>query len=217
MADELVERFAKLDTTCVSDAMDRLGVPCGLQGIRPVNEGAVMCGRAFTVHYIPCGVQGGTVGDFLDDVEAGQVIVIDNAGRGYCTVWGDIMSATAQMKGVAGTLIDGVCRDVPTIRELQYPVYSKGAYMVTGKDRVTVDAVNVPVSVSGVAVCPGDIVLADDSGAVVVPAAVAERAAEIAEGISAVESAIVEAVRSGMKLADARQKFGYHTLQTKQD
>lgn len=215
MADEMVERFSKLDTTCVSDAMDKLGVPCGLHGVKAVNAGTPVCGRAFTVHYVPCGVVGGTVGDFLDDVEPGQVIVIDNAGRDWCTVWGDIMSVTAQQMDVAGTIIDGVCRDLPTIYETRYPVYSKGSYMVTGKDRVTVDAVNVPVAISDVRVWPGDIVLADDTGVVVVPSSMAAQVAEIAEGISTTEAAIVEAVRGGMKLADARAKYGYHTLQTK--
>ncbi|MBO4365163.1 MAG: RraA family protein [Eggerthellaceae bacterium] len=212
----LIERFWKLDTTCVSDAMDKLGITCGLLGVKAVNAGTPICGRAFTVHYVPCGVQAGTVGDFLDDVEPGQVIVIDNAGRDWCTVWGDIMSVTAQQIGVAGTVIDGVCRDLPTIFKTRYPVYSKGSFMVTGKDRVTVDAVNVPVAVSGVRVCPDDIVLGDDTGVVVVPTEMAEEVVSIAESIAAVESSIVEAVRSGMRLEDARATYGYHTLQTRE-
>ena len=63
--------------------------------------------------YTPCGEVKGTVGDFLDDVEPGQVIVIDNGGRDYCTVWGDIMAVTAKAMGIEGTVIDGVCRDIP--------------------------------------------------------------------------------------------------------
>ena len=82
------------------------------------------------------------MGDFLDDVEPGQVVVIDNGGRDWCTVWGDIMSLDANLKGVSGTIIDGVCRDLPAIERIGYPIYSKGVYMVTGKDRVYVDAVD---------------------------------------------------------------------------
>ncbi len=131
----IIERYKKLDTTSVSDAVDKLGLgPCGLLHVRSVIPGTMICGQAFTVHYTPCGQVAGTVGDFLDDVEPGQVVVIDNAGRDYCTVWGDIMSATAQLKKVAGTVIDGVCRDVPAIRKMAYPVFSVGCYMVTGKD-----------------------------------------------------------------------------------
>jgi regulator of RNase E activity RraA len=212
----IIERFKKLDTTSVSDAVDKLGLgPCGLLGITPVIQGTMICGQAFTVHYAPCGQVAGTVGDFLDDVEPGQVVVIDNSGRTYATVWGDIMAACAKNKKVAGSVIDGVCRDVPAVRKIGYPIFSKGCYMVTGKDRVYVDAVEVPVAVSGMQVKPGDIVMADDSGAIVVPLEKALEVLDTAESISRVEEKIVELVLSGVPLKEARQKTGYHTLQTK--
>ncbi len=215
LAPSLIERFKKLDTTSVSDACDKAGLPaCGLLHIRPVVPGTTLCGQAFTVHYVPCGATSGTVGDFLDDVEPGEVVVIDNAGRDYCTVWGDIMAIAAQVKGIAGTLIDGVCRDIPAIAKIRYPIFSKGCYMVTGKDRVYVDAVNVPVSVSGVQICPGDIIMADDTGAICVPAGKAVEVLEIAEAIAATEIQIEEMVRSGIPLKEARKRTGYHTLQT---
>ena len=75
--------------------MDKIGIPCGLLGIHAVVPGKHICGRAFTVHYVPNGVVKGNVGDFLDDVQPGQVVVIDNGGRLYCTVWGDIMTFVA--------------------------------------------------------------------------------------------------------------------------
>ncbi len=213
---DVMARFRKLDTTAVSDAVDKLGLgPCGLLGITPVIQGTMICGQAFTVHYTPCGQVAGTVGDFLDDVEEGQVVVIDNSGRTYATIWGDIMSAVAKKNKVAGTLADGVCRDVPAIRKMGYPVFSKGCYMVTGKDRVYVDAVEVPVSISGMQVKPGDIIMADDSGAIVVAIEKAMEVLEVAEGISKVEEKIVELVLSGMALKEARERTGYHTLQTK--
>ena len=118
----LIEELKKMDTASISDAMDKLGVPCGLLGIQAVIPGHKICGEAFTVHYVPCSMVKGTVGDFLDDVQPGQVVVIDNAGRDYCTVWGDIMTYTAKTKGVEGTLIDGVCRDVHGIKELGYGI-----------------------------------------------------------------------------------------------
>lgn len=213
--DNLVERLKKLDVANVSDALDKLGVPCGLLGIHPVVPGKKMCGRAFTVHYVPNGVVKGNVGDFLDDVKPGEVIVIDNGGREYCTVWGDIMTYVATKKGIAGTLIDGVCRDVPGIKANDYAIFTKNVYMVTGKDRVTVDYVNRPVAVSGVQVCPGDIILADDTGAICIPAALAEKALEIAENIEVAEQAIIGEVNKGLSLKEAREKLGYHKLQTK--
>lgn len=213
--DEIINHFRGLDTACVSDALDRFGVQAGLYGIKPVVPGYPICGRAFTVHYVPCGINKGTVGDFLDDVKPGEVIVIDNSGREYCTVWGDIMTVVASKNGVAGTVIDGVCRDVPEIRKIAYPIYSKGYYMVTGKDRVEVDGVNIPVSISGVQVKQGDIILADDSGAVVVPHEVEDRVLAYATEVAESERRILEEVGKGLSLRESREKMRYHHLQSK--
>ncbi len=212
---ELIAAIKKMDTASISDAMDKLGIPCGLLGVQAVVEGNKICGEAFTVHYIPCGVEKGTVGDFIDDVKPGQVVVIDNGGRTYCTVWGDIMTFTAKTKGIEGTVIDGVCRDVNGIKELGYGIYTKGKYMVTGKERVTVDAVNIPVAVSGVQVRPDDIILGDDSGVLVIPKERAEEVLKLAQHIEEVEQQIIAEVKKGSSLKDARKKLGYHTLQSK--
>ena len=211
--EQIIERLGRLDVASVSDAMDKIGIPCGLLGIHAVVPGKHICGRAFTVHYVPNGVVKGNVGDFLDDVQPGQVVVIDNSGRLYCTVWGDIMTFVATRKGIAGTVIDGVCRDIPGILENDYPIFTKSTYMVTGKDRVTVDYVNKPVAISGVQVCPNDIILADDTGAVCIPDAVAEKVADIAESIEKTEQAIIAEVKNGSTLKEARAKLGYHHLQ----
>lgn len=216
LSPSLIEQFKKLDTPSITDAMDRLGLTGGLLGIKPVVKGARMCGQAFTVHYTACGQVHGTVGDFLDDVEPGEVVVIDNGGRLHCTVWGDIMSYYASARGISGTVIDGVCRDIPTIYELEYPIYTKGTYMVTGKDRVYVDAVNVPVSVSNVQVLPGDLIVADDSGAVAVPFARAEEVLKAAMEIEEKEQFIRDQLKKGSSLKKARELSGYHSLQTRQ-
>lgn len=161
LAKEIIEEYKKMDTSSITDALDKQGIAGGLLGVKAVVEGTTLCGQAFTVHYVPCGQVKGTVGDFLDDVAAGDVVVIDNSGRDYCTVWGDIMSQVAKAGNVAGTVIDGVCRDVKIVRDIKYPIFSKGIYIMTGKDRVEVDAVNIPIGVSGVKVCTGDLILAD--------------------------------------------------------
>ncbi|HWQ78431.1 MAG TPA: RraA family protein [Anaerovoracaceae bacterium] len=212
--DELIQKLKELDVCCVSDAMDRLGIPCGLEGIKAVVSGSVICGRAFTVHYIPCGTVKGTVGDFLDDVKPGEVVVIDNAGRANFTVWGDLMSISASKRGLGGTVIDGVCRDIPMIKKLNYNIFTKGHYMVTGKDRVEVDAVNVPVSISGVQVKPGDIILGDDTGVICIPSEKAERALAVALEIAEKEAKIEEGLASGLSLREARAAVNYHSLQT---
>ena len=214
--DQLVESFKALDTACVSDAMDKLGIPAGCHGIKPVVQGVKFAGRAFTVKYRACGeVERGTVGDFLDDVPAGHVVVIDNAGRTDCTVWGDIMTTLAHHKGVAGTVIDGVCRDVPKIRDLSYPIFTRDYYMMTGKDRVEVDGINVPVTISQRQVRPGDIVMGDDSGVVVIPASRAQEVLNIAREIEHTEQEILKRIAQGQSLRQAREELKYHALQTK--
>jgi regulator of RNase E activity RraA len=213
--DDLVKEFRKLDTTAISDALDRLGIRGGCYGITPRVQGTKAAGRAFTVRYRPCGVEKGTVGDFLDDVEPGQVVVLDNGGRTYGTVWGDIMTVYAQKRGIAGTVIDGVCRDMPRIHEVKYPIYTRGHIMVTGKDRVELDGINIPVAVSDVQVRPNDIVACDDTGVVIVPHDRAEDILKVAREIDEIEQSILGMLDKGMTMREARKQTGYHKLQTK--
>jgi 4-hydroxy-4-methyl-2-oxoglutarate aldolase len=214
-AEQLIEKFKTMDTTCVSDALDRLGILGGCHGISPIVSGVKAVGQAFTVSYVPCGVDKGNVGDFLDDVKPGQVVVLDNAGRTYCTVWGDIMTFYSQKHGFAGTVIDGVCRDLPRILDTKYPIYTRGHFMVTGKDRVEVGGINVPVSIGNVQVCANDIVMCDDSGVLVVPMKRAEEVLKVAVSIDEAEQQILALLDKGMSLGEAREKMGYHSLQTK--
>lgn len=214
-SDDLIENFKRLDTTSISDALDRLGIRGGCLGILPQVPGTKAVGRAFTVRYRPCGIEKGTVGDFLEDVEPGQIVVLDNGGRTYGTVWGDIMTVYAMKRGISGTVIDGVCRDLPKILELKYPIFTRGRFMVTGKDRVEVDTINAPVSISDILVKPGDIVVADDTGVVIVPFERAEEILKIAIEIDEVEKKILEMIEKGVSLKEARKQMGYHKLQTK--
>jgi regulator of RNase E activity RraA len=152
----LVALFDGLDTPSVSDAMDKLGIAGQCLGIAPLdNYRGTVVGPAFTVQYVPASTPPGSVGDFIEDVLPGDVVVIANAGRSDCTVWGDIMTQYAGSRGIAATVIDGVCRDVSKALGDGYPLFTKGRYMRTGKDRVEVLAVNQPVAISGARVCKG--------------------------------------------------------------
>lgn len=204
-------------TASISDALDSLGLPGSLHGIGAQRQGRRIAGPVFTVAYEPVDESGGTVGDFLDDVPAGAVILIDNAARTDCTVWGGIMSETAQERGIAGTVINGACRDVAVASTVGYPLWSVSVFMRTGKDRVRVAAVQTAVTIDQVTIHPGDILVADDDGAVVVPVARWDEVTELAQRIDNVEQAIVDTVRAGATLADARALHGYHSLQTRKD
>ena len=158
MSDTNVRRMALLDTATLSDAMDRLGIAGQCLGIKPLDRQFRMTGRAFTLRYGPVDAAApGTVGDYIDDLEPGTVVVLDNAGREDATVWGDILTGLAHRKGLAGTVIDGACRDTQLSVDLGYPVFSRSYSMRTGKDRVQVDAEQVAVSIGGARVRPGDL------------------------------------------------------------
>ena len=111
------------------------------------------------------------------------VVVLDNGGRENATVWGDILTEVAHVRGLAGTVIDGVCRDVALCLKLNYPVFSRDHWMRTGKDRVQVEAVNIPVNIGDARVCPGDILRGDADGVVCLPQAHEEAILKIAEEI----------------------------------
>ncbi len=211
-----VSRAAKLDTASLSDAMDKLGIVGQCYRIKPRDHVFRMAGRAFTILYGPAGLPAGTVGDFIDDVPEGAVIVLDNGGRDNATVWGDIMTEVAHRRKIAGTVIDGVCRDTSLCRELGYPVFSKDHWMRTGKDRVQVEGVNVTVTIGEARVAPGDILRGDADGVVVLPKEHEGKILDTAEAIEHSENLIREAVRGGMRLDEARKQFKYHQLQTRE-
>jgi 4-hydroxy-4-methyl-2-oxoglutarate aldolase len=213
--DQNVQRASKLDTTALSDALDRLGIPGQCLGIKPLDSRFRLTGRAFTLLYGPAGVPPGTVGDFIDDVPEGNVIVIDNGGRENATVWGDILTMVAHRRNIAGSVIDGACRDTNLSRETGYPIFSRSYSMRTGKDRVQLEATNGPVNIGDARVLPGDILRGDGDGVVVIPQAHEDRLLTIAEEIDATEEKIRQAVLEGLRLTDARKRYGYHQLQSK--
>jgi 4-hydroxy-4-methyl-2-oxoglutarate aldolase len=213
--DPNVARAAKLDTATLSDALDKLGIAGQCYRIKPRSGSFRMAGRAWTLLYGPAANPPGTVGDYIDDVPPGSVIVLDNGGRENATVWGDILTEIAQRRGIAGTVIDGVCRDVALCTSIGYPVFSKDHWMRTGKDRVQVEATNVVVNIGNARVQPGDIVRGDADGVVVIPKQHEAQVLDTAEAVELAENAIREAVRGGMRLDEARKQHRYHQLQTR--
>jgi 4-hydroxy-4-methyl-2-oxoglutarate aldolase len=190
---------SSLSTAALSDAMDRLGIAGQVPNLRRYSGQRVMAGPAFTVRYEPVGTDGGTVGDFVDDVDPGSVIILANAGRLEMTVWGGLLSQVASTRGVAGTVVDGCCRDIDGARLAGYSLFAADVWMRTGKDRVRAEAIQVPVSIGGVRVRPNDLVVGDGDGVLVVP---------------------VERVAEGVKvdrLDDVRRRVGYFELQRKSE
>lgn len=213
--DGVVKELGRFSTSCLSDALDRLGVAGQVHGIRPLHPSFTLAGRAFTGLYQPVDIAGGTVGDYIDDVPDGCVIVLDNHGRTDVTVWGDILTTVAARRALPGTVIDGVCRDSNRSREVDYPIFSRATYMRTGKDRVQMVGTDVPITLGEIRVRPRDVLVGDADGVVVIPREAEERVIEVATSIETAEQHIRDAVLAGARLDQARKELGYHTLQSR--
>ncbi len=205
---------SQLSTAEVSDALDAMRLPGSVLGVGHVAGRKRLFGPAYTVRYAPVDTTNpGTVGDYLDETPEGAVVVLDNAGRVDCTVWGGILSQLAAHRGIGGTVVHGVCRDTAEAEQVGYPLYACGRFMRTGKDRVQVESVGGVVSLGDVRVAAGDWIVADDDGVVVVPQACAAEVFERALALRHAEERIVAATLAGAPLGEARRQTAYHRLQ----
>lgn len=203
----LLARLAALDSCAVSDALDGLGRPGALVGLAPLwPVPRVVVGRVRTLRVGPRqpGMEPtahlGT--PLLSSAAAGDVVVVDHGGRTDVSSWGGILSAAAVRAGVAGVVVDGACRDVGDSQRFGLPVWGRAVVPVSARGRVVQLGMDETVALSGVEVASGDAVVADDSGVVVVPHAVAETTVALAERIAAREADMLASVRAGRPVVD---------------
>jgi len=207
LAHDIVSRLRQLDTCVLSDALDALSLRGVVDGILPVWEGAKVAGRAYTVRMAE-----GPAPEGAPTVHLGaraiaatgpdDVIVMANEGRVGMGAWGGLLSLAARHRAVAGVVVDGACRDVDEARELAFPVFARASTVRTARGRAHEVAGGVPVTVAGVAVSPGDYIVADGTGVVVLAAADAERVIERANAIVAKEAGMQAALRDGRSVTD---------------
>lgn len=210
------ERLLKLSTTNVSDALDALGYKGSTYGIRPVYEGVnKIAGSAVTVKMTAAGETKGKVHLGIRAIEAaadGDVVVVDNGGRLDTSCWGGILANGAKLKGISGVVIDGACRDVDDYVDISFPVYARGAVVATARGRIMEESTNVMIQFGGVQVRPGDGVLADRSGVVIIPAEHMDEVVAKAEELWAKEEAMVADLLSGMSSLEVDQKYNYEKM-----
>ncbi|BBC92858.1 RraA family protein [Streptomyces griseofuscus] len=210
--DELRARLARLDTAALSDAMDSLrAAPCVLPGIAARTPGAVAFGPAFTVRYRPIEDDGAfhNAANYIDDVPPGSVVVADNGGTGACTNWGSLLTSVALRRGIAGSVVHGAVRDVRETREAGYPLFSTAVTMVSAKNRAVLESTGADLDIQGTVVRPGDLVFADDNGALRIPADLVAEVVRRAEAVERTERRIREAAADGIRLDEARARYGY--------
>jgi len=206
----MAQKLGEFPTTIVSDVLNRLGSMDGV--IHPIVRGRSFCGCAVTVEE----VEGGNLMSHaaLELVQAGDVLVIDAKGVTSRSCWGGLQTLMAQRRGVVGIVINGSVRDYDDILKLEMPVHAI-ATTSAGPLKAWGGNVNCPIACGGVVVNPGDIVVGDDDGVVVVPQDLAEAALECCQRRTRLEQTWVERVEAGETTVDVvglRDKLGQLNL-----
>lgn len=208
---EMMKR--ELYTPVLGDILDGLGnyhhfLP---QPVQPAQEEMKIAGRAMPV--IQTDIHGlqekpfGLLTEALDQLKPGEVY-ITSGGDMRCAYWGEILTATARMRGAAGAVVNGYHRDTPQMLEQGFPVFSRGRYAADSGVRTSIQAYRVPIEVGGVWINPGDLVFADLDGVLIIPkeleCEVVRKALEKARG----EKLVRKEIENGMSSTDAFAKYG---------
>lgn len=189
---KLLAELRKTVTAHLSDSMNRLHA-CGAE-IRPYHKRGTLAGPALTVK-VPPG-DNLMVHKAIDIARPGDVIVVDAGGALSQAIIGEIMSNHAASRGVAGMVIDGAIRDAGAIGASTFPVYARGVTH-RGPYKNGPGEINAPIVVGGMVVNPGDIIVGDEDGLVVLPQDIAAEVLELAKRLATKESEILKAITKG--------------------
>jgi regulator of RNase E activity RraA len=208
--DELVPQFLTIATGNISDALFELGIePCSVPGPTALVPGQPrFAGPAFTVQQRAKGNPAGPGRtrqlEVIDAIAApGDVIVIDVGGRTDVCTLGGLLALRAKARGLAGFLVNGCVRDAADIAASEFPVHCLGTAPRKSSVELETASIGEPVQIGGRRIAPGDLIVCDDTGAVMVPHDAAERVLTRAREIQRREEAVVSQVESGMSLRDA--------------
>lgn len=209
---EWVERLGQLYTAVVADVLDRLGYRNQIMraNIRPLYPQAKTAGYALTVQTVPAReinpaepYKGELAA--VDALQANDVMVVS-----YCdgSFWGELLSTAARYRGCRGVVIDGYTRDTQAIIGMDFPVFCRGIHPSDSLGRLDVTSHNVPIVCGEVLVQPGDLVLADYDGLVVVPQHIAVETLEKAEEKVRGENMVRKKLAEGMSATEAFKRYG---------
>lgn len=203
----------ELHTPVIGDILDSMGrmnqfLP---QGISPLVETHVLVGRAMPVLiadvFGPQREPFGRLTEALDQLEPGE-IYLACSGKIDCSAWGEILTVTAKARGANGAVIDGFHRDTKKILDENWPVFSRGNYAQDAGVRSSVLDYRTNVVIGGVQIRPGDLMVGDIDGIVVIPADVEQEVVEMALDKVRMENIVRKAIEEGMTSTEAFARFG---------
>jgi regulator of RNase E activity RraA len=203
----------KLYTPVIGDVLDALGrrhqfLPPEIRGIA---RSMKLVGRAYPVLLMdvfePQKQAFGRLTEALDSLSEGEVYLARN-GRSDCAAWGEIMTATAKTRGAAGAVIDGFHRDTPRVLEQSWPVFSRGSYAQDASVRSSVVDYRVPIEIGQVRVHPGDLIVGDIDGVIVIPQDLEAEVIERSLAKAAAENVVRREIEAGMSSTEAFATYG---------
>jgi regulator of RNase E activity RraA len=211
VSDEILQTFTALATPTIANALDDIGFEGVMLGLSQVVPGTRCVGRAVTIRQIT-GRRGDftsddfKVGDMIDAAGPGDILVIDNGGRCVST-FGGLATLAAKVKGVGGLVADGGVRDQEEMIEHRFPVFTRHMTPLTGRTRLSITGINEPIGCGGVRVRAGDVIVADGSGVVCIPAEHAGKVAELAARYAKDDEQAAAELSKGLSFRDAMAKF----------
>lgn len=203
--DDITTRLSQLDACAVSDALDKLGLAGSVSGIRRHTTDRRISGRVITVKMEkddgrPAASRHlGTTA--IEAAQPGDVIVLEQRTGIDAACWGGNLSFGAQLRGVAGVIVEGPARDIDEARQYDFAVFARTHTARTARGRIVETGTNVPITVGDVTVSPGDFVVADGSAVAFVAAGEIERVLVAAEAIADRERAMVASLREGTPIS----------------
>lgn len=205
-----------LFTAVLSDCLDHVGVRAQAlpARIRPLDDGSVMVGRARTAVFMEVWHVEDGINPYeleialIDSLREDEIPVFACSNPERIAPWGELLSTAAQVRGAAGALMDGCVRDIKAIRAMGFPVFHQGVAPLDSRGRGRVMALDVPIACAGVAVSPGDLVVGDADGVVVIPREVEGEVVRLAfEKVKGERSTLAD-LRRGDTLAEVFARYG---------
>jgi regulator of RNase E activity RraA len=206
IADALRQEMLGFDTCLLSDALERLHLPHGISGIKPLAGGRAIFGAAVTVKLetfrgdLPKQHLGTRA---IAAALPGDIIVVEHHARADCAGWGGLLATAAKARGIGGVIVDGLARDVDECAAMDFPLFARGATPITSRGRVMETATNGLVMIGSVPLRAGDFVLADGNGVVILPQDRIDDIMAEARRLHDFEDGIRAAVTAGTPIGDA--------------